>query len=154
MKDPVEDISAEGMVSIHLPCHFEYLRIARQSILDVCARAGLSEYKTAQLEMAVDEACTNIIEHSYGHVQNKHSRPDQLGMQINLISRPTCIVVELIDFGKGLTGEENKGIDPAQYMQDQRDRGLGLYIIKTFVDDIKYTRDAKKGNCLRLTKNM
>lgn len=154
MKDPVEDISAEGMVSIHLPCHFEYLRIARQSILDICARAGLSEYKTAQLEMAVDEACTNIIEHSYGHVKNKHSRPDQLGMQINLIRRPTCIVVDLIDFGRGFTGEESKEIDPAQYMEDHRNRGLGLYIIKTFVDDVKYTRDAKKGNRLRLTKNM
>ena len=82
------DKITDGTVTLHLPCQFEYLRIARQSIVDVCSRAGLSEYKTAQLEMAVDEACANIIEHSYGRDPNKPATNDQPGMQINLHTEP------------------------------------------------------------------
>ncbi|MFT5121943.1 MAG: serine/threonine-protein kinase RsbW [Kiritimatiellia bacterium] len=154
MENPTQNMYTEGIVSIHLPCHFEYLRIARQSIIDVCARAGLSEYKTAQLEMAIDEACANIIEHSYGHVHNQPNAPDQRGMQLNLIRQQNAIVVEVIDFGKGFAYNEDSVIHPEDYVRDKRERGLGLYIIKNFVDELSYTCDAEKGNLLRLTKNI
>ena len=56
------NLAIEGFVTLHLPCRYSYLRMIRQSVLDISARAGLSEFKTAQLEMAVDEACANVIE--------------------------------------------------------------------------------------------
>ena len=148
-----ENAATEGTVTIHLPCQFEYLRIARQSIIDVCARAGLSEYKTAQLEMAVDEACANIVEHSYGKDPHKPTIPNHPGMQINLSSNPEKVTVEIIDYGKGYAYESQSEVHPDDYVKNERERGLGLYIIKNFVDEISYTRaESDEGNRLRLAK--
>lgn len=144
--------TAGGTVTIHLPCQFEYLRIARQSIIDVCARAGLSEYKTAQLEMAVDEACANVIEHSYGKDPRNPSIADHPGMQINLCTETDKVTVEIIDYGIGYAYDSHEEIHPDDYIKDHRRRGLGLYIIKNFVDEIDYSRDEDDGNHLRLVK--
>jgi serine/threonine-protein kinase RsbW len=144
--------AADGTVTIHLPCQFEYLRIARQSIIDVCARAGLSEYKTAQLEMAVDEACANIIEHSYGKDPNNPEESNTPGMQINLSAESDKVQVEVIDYGVGYEYEHRQEIHPEEYVKENRARGLGLYIIRNFVDEIDYVRDQSEGNRLRLIK--
>jgi anti-sigma regulatory factor (Ser/Thr protein kinase) len=37
-------------------------------------------------------------------------------------------------------------------VEAERNRGLGMFIIKRFVDDVAYERGTSSGNCLRLTK--
>jgi anti-sigma regulatory factor (Ser/Thr protein kinase) len=43
-------------------------------------------------------------------------------------------------------------VDPDEYLQDERQRGLGMFIIQKFVDDVTYERGTSSGNCLRVTK--
>lgn len=146
------NVVIEGFVTLHLPCRYSYLRMIRQSVLDICARAGLSEFKTAQLEMAVDEACANVIEHSYGGEASAASYPNHPGIRINLMQCRDRIVVEIFDRGKGFDFDSQRSIDPDEYIKDGRQRGLGMYIIRKFVDDVTYERETAAGNCLRLTK--
>ena len=141
-----------GFVTLHVPCRYSYLRIIRQSILDLCARAGLSELKAAQMEMAVDEACANIIEHSYGGETSPENEPKHPGIRINLIQGSDRVVVELLDHGEGFEFDAQQVIEPDQYMQQENQRGLGMFIIKRFVDDATYERGTRLGNVLRLTK--
>lgn len=146
------NVTIEGFVTLHLPCRYSYLRMIRQSVLDICARAGLSEFKTAQLEMAVDEACANVIEHSYGGEASAAAHPNHPGIRINLMQCKDRIVVEIFDRGKGFDFDNQRSIDPDEYIKDGRQRGLGMYIIRKFVDDVSYERATTAGNCLRLTK--
>ncbi len=62
------------------------------------------------------------------------------------------VVVEVHDYGKGFDYDECVVVDPKDYVKQGRKRGLGLYIIRNFVDDMTYERNAKTGNCLRLAK--
>lgn len=141
---------AEEVVTLHLPGKFGYLRIARQSVLDFCSRANLSEFKAAQLEMAVDEACANIIEHSYGgEVEDGTS-----GIQIILTQLKDSVKVEIFDFGKGFDFEGTMPVPPDTYLQNLQKRGLGLYIISSFVDECEYARNTASGNCLKLVKRV
>ncbi|MCS6770644.1 MAG: ATP-binding protein [Kiritimatiellae bacterium] len=149
---PEKDLKIEGFVTLHLPCRYSYLRMIRQSVLDICARAGLSEVKTAQLEMAVDEACANVIEHSYGGEANATANPNHPGIRINLIQCKDRVIVEIYDRGKGFDFDNQPSIDPETYVLEGRQRGLGMYIIRKFVDDAIYERGTPAGNCLRLTK--
>jgi serine/threonine-protein kinase RsbW len=146
------NLAIEGFVTLHLPCRYSYLRMIRQSVMDISARAGLSEFKTAQLEMAVDEACANVIEHSYGGEANAVANPNHPGLRINLMQCKDRIVVEIFDRGVGFDFENQRSIEPAEYVQAERQRGLGMYIIRKFVDDVTYERGTSSGNCLRLTK--
>ena len=150
-----EDKTIEGIVTINMPCQYGFLRIARQSVMDFCNRAGLTEYKASQLEMAVDEACANIIEHSYGgEVTFDDTTASHPGLQMNLIHRGNAIVVEIHDFGRGFDHADLDEVSPEQYLENHRERGLGMYIIQNFVDDMEYVRgDGKdRGNCLRPVK--
>lgn len=148
-KEPA--LAIEGFVTLHLPCRYSYLRMIRQSVTDMSARAGLSEFQTAQLEMAVDEACANVIEHSYGG--EKHAaRADHPGLRINLMQCRDRVVIEIYDRGAGFNYDKARPIQPEEYLAAQRERGLGLFIIQKFVDDLQYERNGPAGNCLRLTK--
>lgn len=141
-----------GYVTLHVPCRFSYLRIIRQSVMDLCARAGLSEFKAAQLEMAVDEACANIIEHSYGGETDDEKEARHPGIRINLMHCSDRVVIELLDRGKGFAFDQHPVIEPQQYVEGENQRGLGMFIIRSFVDDASYEPATRAGNCLRLTK--
>ena len=146
------NLVVRGYVTLHVPCRFSYLRIIRQSVMDLCARAGLSEFKAAQMEMAVDEACANIIEHSYGGEADDEKEPLHPGIRVNLMHCADRIVVEMLDRGKGFVFEQQQVIEPQEYVESQNQRGLGMFIIKSFVDDVSYEPGTRAGNCLRLTK--
>ncbi len=148
-----KNLAIEGFVTLHLPCRYSYLRMIRQSVLDISARAGLSEFKTAQLEMAVDEACANVIEHSYGGEANASANPNHPGLRLNLMQCKDRIVVEIFDRGAGFDFDTQRSVEPEEYVQAQRNRGLGMFIIRKFVDDVTYERATSSGNCLRLTKH-
>lgn len=151
---PLDDkkMVIRGFVTLHVPCRYSYLRIVRQSVMDLAARAGLTEFKAAQLEMAVDESCANIIEHGYGGETSQENEPKHPGLRVNLIQGSDRVVVEILDHGKGFGFEEQQVIDPKQYVDQESQRGLGMYIIKRFVDDATYEASTRAGNLLRLTK--
>ena len=146
-------LAIEGFVTLQLPCRYSYLRMIRQSVTDMSARSGLTEFQTAQLEMAVDEACANVIEHSYGGERGAN-RPDHPGLRINLMQCRDRVVVEIYDRGSGFDVDKQRPISPDEYVAAQRERGLGLFIIQKFVDDLQYERGGSAGNCLRLTKRL
>lgn len=143
-----------GVVTVHIPCEFGYLRIARQNVRDFSARAGLNEMKAAQLEMALDEACTNIIEHSYGLQVSDPPGTEDRGIHLTFLHFDDRVEVEMVDYGRGFSYEDTPEIPPEDYVAAGRRRGLGLFIIRNFVDDVDYASDVEQGNTLRLTKKL
>lgn len=144
----------EGFVTLHIPSKYGYLRIVRQSVLDTCVRAGLSEFDAAQMEMAVDESCSSVIEHSYGGESALDENAREAGIRINLIQKKDRVIVEICDRGTGFDFEGFETAQPEQYLDTDDERGLGMYIIKKFVDDASYVRGGPDGNCLTLIKNI
>lgn len=142
-----------GFVTLHIPCQYSYLRIVRQSVTDLAVQAGLSEFKAAQLEMAVDEACSAIIEQNYEH-PTEVTDPERRGLRVNLIQRRDSLVVELLDYGPPIDFASAEVVDPEHYQGRRQERGLRLYVIKRFVDDFQYEPATPSGNCLRLTKKL
>ncbi len=143
----------QGFVTLHIPSRYGYLRVLRQSVLDTCVRAGLSEFDAAQLEMAVDESCANIIEHSYGGETKDGPGGQDAGIHINLIQQNDRVVVEIYDHGKGFDfDEQQQFMKPEEYLDGEHERGLGMYIIHKFVDELNYERGTPSGNYLKLTK--
>ncbi len=145
--------AVRGFVTLHIPSRYGYLRVLRQSVLDTSVRAGLSEFDAAQLEMAVDESCANIIEHSYGgELMATEAGAQDAGIHVNLIQQDDRVVVEIYDHGKGFDFDNYKFMQPEDYLDGERDRGLGMYIIHKFVDELSYERGTPSGNYLKLTK--
>lgn len=141
----------EDRVDLLVPSRYECLQLIRQSVTELCRRAGLTEGETAQLEMAVDEACANVIEHSYG---GECDAAEGAGLRVSVVPYPDRIVVEICDRGEGFDFHACPVVDPARFAREGSGRGLGMHIITEFVDDVSYARDTGSGNRLRLTKRL
>ena len=61
----------ENTFTLDVPSTTQNLAMIREFVNRVAAQAGLSEIEVGQLELAVDEACANVIEHAYGDDKTK-----------------------------------------------------------------------------------
>jgi serine/threonine-protein kinase RsbW len=107
--------------------------------------AGLDERSIYQVETAVDEACTNIIEHAYGG--------EDLGdITIECLSKPGELTIRLMDNGKAF----NPGVVSLPKLdvslEDRPDRGLGLFFMRRWMDSIRFDFSEKNGNILTMVK--
>lgn len=140
--------AAKQTVTVHIPGSLDFLRVARQAVADLCAQANAPVTWSSQLEMAVDEACANIIEHSYSQADNNP------GIQISLSQFSDRIEVDILDTGAGFAFDHAHPIPPDRYIEEGRSRGLGLHIIRNFVDQASYRHGTASGNSLRLVKRL
>jgi sigma-B regulation protein RsbU (phosphoserine phosphatase) len=94
------------------------------------------------LELAVTEAATNIMEHSY------HGRADQW-IHLEAEAFPHAVAVRLRHLGMGF---DPVLVAPAA-PDGTQESGFGTYIISRSVDQVRYYRDERGRNCVSLVKN-
>jgi anti-sigma regulatory factor (Ser/Thr protein kinase) len=116
----------------------------RAFVEDACARGGISADDCFAIKLAVDEACSNIIEHGYG--------PGGAGT-ISLIfeASQSEVRVTVIDTGRPFAPEEAPVPDVGAPWQDRPIGGLGWHLIRNMVDEIRYQTDGAE-NRLTLVK--
>lgn len=123
------------------------LPLIRQTVVDAAERCGFGAEDVAKIEMAVGEACTNIIEHSYA------TQPDNLEIELKVESYPDRLEITILDFSSiNFAVDQASPVGLDDYIATQRRRGLGLYIIHAFVDKVEHRFICGQGNELRLIK--
>jgi serine/threonine-protein kinase RsbW len=108
---------------------------------------GFSSNEIEDIVLAVDEACTNIIEHSY------HSKPN-FDIEISVSFSQSIFVIRIIDYGETFEPGSIKDLNLELYYKQRRVGGLGVYLMKTLMDDVKYTSVKNKYNQVLLTKKL
>lgn len=111
------------------------------------ARAcGLDERQSYDVQLAVDEAVTNIIEHGYGEGQQG---------SIECCCRPSSggLEVTLEDESAFFDPEEARAFEPGAPLEELSDRGAGLFLIRKLMDEVEFSRRQPSGNILKLVKN-
>lgn len=147
---------------LKIPSNSVHLSMVRKLMADLSEKIGFSEEEVAKIQMAVEEACTNIIKHAYndkktGQLKSYHSRrkgdvdkPIELQMEIG----SDTFVVTIIDRGKVFNFNSYKPPTLDEYMAMANPQGLGIRVIRTFMDKASYNHKRGIGNVLRLTKHL
>lgn len=125
----------------------ENLSAIRDFVNSYVTELGISVDITENIILAVDEACTNIIKHAY------HSEPDG-EIIIKLNSTATRLIVSIKDFGNSFAPEKIPEPDLQKYYRQRRIGGLGMYLMKTLMDEVKYNSVPGKYNEVLLSKNI
>ena len=125
----------------------ENLAEIREFINSAAVEAGFSKDAIDNIILAVDEACTNIIKHAYKYF------PDGK-IILNLKTNKKTFTIEIIDYGKSFEPGLVTNPDLLKYFNEKRVGGLGMYLMKALMDDIKYTSVPGKFNRVSLTKNI
>ena len=132
---------------LHLPGVPESLPEIRALVVASAERCGFDDEDVAKIEMAVGEACSNIIEHAY------QTQPLKLEIEVMVQTYGNRMEVTVIDFSTvNFPVDDTPPIPLDNYIEEHRQRGLGLYIIRNFVDHVEHRFIMGKGNELRLTK--
>lgn len=125
----------------------ENLSDIRDFVSENAKNAGLKQKEIDDLILAVDEACTNIIKHAY------KSFPDgEILIEIEYNSKK--FTIKLIDYGTSFDPEVIPDPDLQKYYRQRRVGGLGLYLMKTLMDDVQYVSVPGKYNQVLLSKNL
>lgn len=116
-------------------------------IADSARGSGLDERDTYQVQMATDEAVTNVIEHAY------KGRPDGR-IDIYCERRDDEFVIEIHDFGKPFDPAKVRTPRVKGALSRRAIGGLGIFFMKKLMDSVEFSPDAEKGNRLRMVKRI
>lgn len=123
---------------------YEEVKNICQFVANGAEQAGFDETAIFHVELACDEACTNIIEHAYGgeDVGNIHISWQVLGDDFKIVIR---------DNGRAFNPEE---IAAPSTLHNLKEGGLGLHFMRTLMDDVRFTFDKEHGNTLVMVKKL
>jgi serine/threonine-protein kinase RsbW len=125
----------------------ENLSDIRDFISSNALKAGISTEVIENIMLAVDEACTNIIKHAY------KSFPDgEIIIKTEFDKKKFRILI--IDYGNSFDPEIVPDPDLQKYYNERKIGGLGMYLMKTFMDDVQYVSVPGKYNQVLLSKNL
>jgi sigma-B regulation protein RsbU (phosphoserine phosphatase) len=120
------------------------LRLAREFVRTFCRNlpgSPLDEDSVAALELAVDEAASNVMKHAY------HGREDQR-IHLEAEAFPGHLAITIHHFGDPF----DPATAPLPLLDGSRDSGFGVYIIARSVDEVRYYHDERGRNCIALIK--
>ena len=130
-------------VELKLPILKDMELVATHTSDVVAKHMRLPEEKSAEISMALIEACINAFEHS-------ETKED---IYIHFIISDENLTIKVIDRGVGFDASsiELPNIDQ-KLKSDERKRGWGLMLIKELMDKVDYESD-NTGTTLTMTKN-
>jgi len=108
------------------------------------ADVGFDKRVISHIILAVDEACTNIIEHAYNNSENEKIR-------IKIKSANNKFSVTITDRGNHFDPSLIEEPNIAKSQKMKKGGGLGMFLMKKLMDEVKYNAKSN-GNELILIK--
>jgi serine/threonine-protein kinase RsbW len=107
---------------------------------------GIDEKTVFDLQLAVDEAATNVIQHGYAGMN-----PGSLMLEVH--PHRSDLQLVLTDFGHPFEPIDPGAPDVDALLESRPTGGFGLYFIYQAMDDVEYYSD-EEGNHLVLVKKL
>ena len=136
----------EGEYKLRIPSKTDNLELIRGFVAKVAEKVGFCTDDISKIELACDEACTNVMKHAY----DKNTKNTSLDVLIKIDYQKFTLVVT--DHGKGFNPKTISMPNLQEYLAELKVGGLGIYLMKTLMDEVDY--DIKPGvkNRVRMVK--
>ena len=125
--------------------HFKNLAQIGDFICQAAAQAGLDERASYAAQMAVDEACTNIIEHAYGG-------EGQGSIRLVCRPNPAGLEITIYDQGQPFDPTHLPPLDTQAPLEQRQTGGMGVFFIYKLMDRVEFKFGTPQGNQLILFK--
>lgn len=134
-------------VKINIPARADYISVIRLTVSGLAYQMGFSYNDIEDIKVALAEACNNVVSHAY-----KYSETGDMVVDFHVEFERLKIVVsdegaafDAKKLKKEATSLHGKSLDEIDV------GGLGIYLMKTLMDEIKYDT-GEKGVKVTLTK--
>jgi serine/threonine-protein kinase RsbW len=99
------------------------------------------------MELAVDEACANVMEHAYGRDMTKE-------VSVRATLDGDTVEIDVIDTGQGFDPTAVEQLELDKLITSRRSGGLGMRLMKKLMDEVHYEMIPGKKNELRMIKRL
>lgn len=115
-------------------------------ILDVARQCNLTDKQTDHVQMALDEAVTNVMEHAY------NGRTDG-EIHITCTADARALQIEIRDQGDPFNPDDIQEPDITTPLAERSIGGLGVFFMRKLMDRVEFSRKGNT-NVTRMTKKL
>lgn len=124
-------------IKMEISSNPDYIGVIRLTTSGIANKVGFSIDDIEDIKVAVSEACTNALKHSGDKI-----------FHIIFTILENGIEIEIRDNGKGYNVDSIEKPD----LLNPKENGLGLFIIKTLMDEVIIESENNTGTIVRMTK--
>ncbi|MBN1400253.1 MAG: ATP-binding protein [Anaerolineae bacterium] len=131
-------------VRLSFPSDKRYLSLVASAVQELCGLiSALPASSAYNIQLAVDEAIVNIIEHAYDE--------DPAGIvELTAEIHPDHLTLRLCDWGASFDSAQV----PEPDLSAPHEHGYGVYLIRELMDQVTYEHDPSGSNCVTLIKRL
>ena len=126
-------------------CSLQNLEKICDYVTDSARQAGLNETEIYAVQLAVDEAATNIMEHGYGR-----ECPNRIDVTCEILENGLKVII--YDDADPFNPESVPDPDLSVSLEDIKPRGLGVFFMRKMMDEVTYEPSSENGNILTMIK--
>ena len=135
------------MQSVQFPAKFDYLDEIRDFVGEIARKGGFGSKEVYNIQLATDEAASNIIEHAYEGVSNGV-------LELSCGLQGNAIIIVLVDHGEPFDPSEIPMPDLKADLSERKIGGLGIFLMRKLMDDVRYdSQPGKNSNTLTMIKH-
>ena len=132
---------------ISIPANVSYIQPVTAFAIELARYMGFDEEEVSHIHLALEESLNNVIEFGYG-------RKAEETFEVVFEPQARGIVIRIKEKGIPFNPERLP-----EYRQDRPDldvtgAGLGLHLIKSYMDETSFVRKGRAGQEILLTKHM
>ncbi len=139
--NPVVEPSSTELVELRIPSRPEWVALARLAAATVANRLHFSIEDIEDVKLAVAEACTAVIQHE-GHGEF---------IDLTCEALSSSLRVRVRDSGHRGVGDAQA---PKINFDEARIAGLGIFLIRTLMDEVNYDVNSQMGTDLLMVKRL
>ena len=134
------------MVTMRWPAELAHLAAIRKFVVDTSRSMGAGGQAIRDLQLAVDEVCSNSIRHGYaGRKGQIEVTVERVGPSIKVVAR---------DWGRAFDPEQVPVPDPSLPLEERALGGLGLFLVKQVMDDVQFEFNDHQGNSVTMIRRL
>ncbi|MBT8401841.1 MAG: ATP-binding protein [Rhodothermia bacterium] len=135
---------ARSVHTLTIPSSTRYLEDVRRFVEQHAIEANFETKDVGELKIAVDEACSNVIEHAY-------RGNDENDIDVDIIVKPDRFTVRIRDRGRSFEQSEYEEPNIFEFANQGRAGGFGVQIMRRLMDHVEYRKRGNTNECC-LTK--
>ena len=139
------ETAASTPIVLWLSSRYANIELAEALLERVCRDRGVSEESRHWIAMALREALANAIKH--GNRQDPEKR-----VLVTIGCDDGTLSIEVGDEGAGFSPEDVA--DPLASENQMKTSGRGIFYMRTFMDEVAFTRGQTGGTLLTLKKKL
>ena len=133
----------EETTELKLESRIESIARAAEVAAEVVRRFGFNEEAAFGIDMAVREAVTNAVLHGNRRDETK---------RVDVTFRSSAELIEITVRDRGAGFDLSSVPDPTDPQNLLKASGRGILFMRTFMDDVEYSRHPEGGTVVRMTK--